>query len=148
MSTLYVIDTNALICYFAHVFNRPSDLSPKAQNLIKHALSTSPVEVKLSIPSVVFVEIFEKWLRTEEFARQFHYEVFHLIKQSPNIEIKPVEGEVLENLLNISGTLSNHEIHDKIILASAMMLECPLITIDRAIVEYVKQNQVIPSTIS
>jgi predicted nucleic acid-binding protein len=148
MSTLYVIDTNALICYFAHVFNRPSTLSRRAHHIIAQALSTAPVEIKLSIPSVVFIEIFEKWVTNEEFAAKFHYEVFHQITASPNIEIKPIEREVLENLLKIGGSLEDHEIHDKIILASAMMLECSLITIDPAIVEYVNQTKVIPSVIN
>lgn len=79
---------------------------------------------------------------------QFHYEVFDLVERSPNIEIKPVEQEVLENLLNIGGILADHEIHDKIILASAMMLNCSIITTDPKIREYVESNGVIPAVIS
>jgi predicted nucleic acid-binding protein len=148
MNGLYVIDTNGIIGYFDHVFEAPANLSMSTRSLIERALSTSPQEVKLSIPSIVFVEIFEKWLDCEEMAAKFHYEVFNLLARSPNIEIKPVEQEVLENMLEIRGTLADHEIHDKIILASAMMLNCSIITTDPKIREYVEVNGVIPSVIS
>lgn len=140
----YVIDTNSLIFYFNKIFGEPDKLSAKTRLLIERALSSSEGDIKLSIPAVVLVEIFEKWIRTEEFAAKFHYEVFSLISQSPNIEIKPIEREVLGNLLKIGGELRNHDLHDKIILASAMMLECPLITTDNKIIEYVEKYHVIP----
>jgi predicted nucleic acid-binding protein len=108
------------------------------------AFRTSPTDIKLSIPAVVFVEVFEKWLISEEFASRFHYEVFAPISESPNIEVKPIDQEVLENLVRIGGALADHDMHDKIILASAMMLNCPLITTDHAIIAYVKKNPVIP----
>jgi predicted nucleic acid-binding protein len=148
MDKLYVTDTNSVIFYFSHVFEQPSKLSAKARQLFEHALNNSPSEIKLSIPSVVFVEIFDKWLINEEFAAKFHYEVFSAIVQSPNIEIKPIEREVLENLLKIGGSLSEHDIHDKLILASAMMLNCPLITTDSKIIESVNKYHVIPSIVN
>lgn len=148
MSKNYVIDTNSLISYFHQIFNQPTKLSTKTRNLIEGAFYTSAGEIKLSIPSMVLVEIFEKWLNNAEFQAKFYYEVFSLIKQSPNIEIKPIEPEVLENLLKINGSLIKHDIHDKIILASAMMLNCPLITFDSHIIEYVNANQVIPKTLN
>ncbi len=148
MDRLYVTDTNSLVSYFHDVFGRDSGLSAKARRIIMHALDSSPSGVGLSIPAVVFLEIFEKWFTDEEFARKFHYEIFEPIALSPNIEIKPIDQEVLENLLKIRGDLSHHDIHDKIILASAMMLQCPLITTDEAIIKYVTSHRVIPSIIS
>lgn len=148
MPRRFVTDTGALISYFHRVFGVAAVLSPRACRIIQQALSSSPSDVRLSIPSVVFVEIFEKWLRHEEFAAKFHYEIFELFRQSPNIEVKPIEREVLENLLIIRGGLGNHDIHDKIILASAMMLYCPLITVDPAIIDYVNKHRVIPEIIS
>ena len=148
MDELYVIDTNGIIGFFDQVFEAQSNLSVQARSIIQRALSGSPQEVKLSIPSVVLVEIFEKWLTSEEMAAKFHYEVFNLLSQSVNIEIKPLEQEVLENLLRIGGTLADHEIHDKIILASAMMLNCSIITTDTKIREYVDITHVIPSVVS
>ena len=53
--------------------------------LFKMLLILSETNTKISIPSVVFVEIFEIWLREEEFAKKFYYEVFVPIIQSPNI---------------------------------------------------------------
>lgn len=117
MIKLFVSDTNALISYFHKVFNVKSKLSKNARIIFDCALSNSIDNIKLSIPSVVFVEIFEKWFISEEFARKFYYEVYTPIIESPNIEIKPIEQEVLENLLRIRGNLSNHEINDKLILA-------------------------------
>lgn len=148
MNRLYVTDTNALIFYFSDVFEQASKLSYRASQLIECALQSSPCEIKLSIPSVVFVEIFDKWLNNEEFAAKFHYEVFNVIQQSPNIEIKPIEQEVLENMLKIGGNLSEHDIHDKLILASAMMLNCPLITTDSKVIEYVNKFRIIPAIIN
>lgn len=145
---LFVIDTNSLISFFQPVFGRPSLLSPRAKHLMGRAFRTEPDDIKISIPSIVFVEIFDKWLRNEEFAYKFHYEVFEVIRQSPNIEIKPVEREVLDNLLKIGGILANHDLHDKVILASAMMLQSPLITSDRKIIEYVEQTHIIPEVLN
>ena len=148
MIKLFVSDTNALISYFHEVFKVRHNFSDKAMQIFDCALSTSNDKIKLSIPSVVFIEIFEKWFLTEEFVKKFFYEVFTPLIESPNIEIKPIEKEVLENLINIRGSLANHEINDKIILASAMMLNCPLITNDQSIIDYVNENSVIPSIIN
>lgn len=148
MDRLYVIDTVAVVSFFHEIFEVAPRLSREVEKLVERAFSTTEADIKLSIPSVVFVEIFEKWFKSEEFAERFHYDVFERILQSPNIEIKPIEREVLENLLNIGGNLLDHDVHDKIILASAIMLHCPLITTDKEIIQYVKQNEVIPKTIS
>lgn len=148
MSRLYVIDTIAIISFFHEIFGAESILSPGVSKLLERAFATSESDIKLSIPSIVFVEIFEKWFMSEDFAEKFYYEVFERIMQSPNVEIKPIEQEVLENLLHIGGNLLYHDVHDKIILASAIMLNCPLITTDQEIIRYVKETQVIPKTIN
>ena len=54
------------------------------------------------------------------------------------MEIKAIEREVLENMC-IGAELANHEVHDKLILASAMMLQCPLITSDEKVIKFVKK---------
>ena len=123
-------------------------ISNRAHALIDVALSPRPQNVQLSIPTVVFVEVFDKWLIEEEFAEKFYYEVMTPILDSPNIEIKPIEREVLENMLSIGAELADHEVHDKLILASAMMLQRPLITSDTKIIEFVKKYHVIPSVIT
>ena len=148
MIKLFVSDTNAFVSYFNTVFNVHPILSAKAEDIFNCALSSTSDHIKLSIPSIVFVEIYAKWFTSEEFATRFYYEVYYPITNSPNIEIKPIEREVMENLLKIRGSLSHHEINDKLILASAMMLNCPLITTDNEIIKYVDNHKVIPSTIN
>jgi PIN domain nuclease of toxin-antitoxin system len=143
----YVTDTNSIIRYFGNVFDIPNTLSVKAKNLIDQALNNPSGIVRLSIPSIVFVEIYEKWLLNEEFARKFFYEVYTAIDNAVNIEIKPIDREVIENLQYIGGNLLHHDLHDKLIVASAMMLNCPIITTDSAIMEYVDGNHAIPSVI-
>ena len=117
---LFVIDTNSLIAYFHDVFKQDHYLSNRMVKVFEAALSPNEGRIKVSIPSIVFVEIFEKWFRDQEFERRFYFEVFYPIKESPNIEIKPIDKEVLHELLSIKGILINHDLHDKIILASAI----------------------------
>jgi predicted nucleic acid-binding protein len=148
MNEIYVADTDAIIRYFHKIFGVSGGLSNRAISLIRQALRADTSEVKLSIPSVVFVEIFEKWFRDEEFARKLQYEVFEEILKSPNVEVKPIEQEVLEKLLTIGGNLSSHEINDKIIIASAMTLNCPIITTDSKIIEYVRNYGGIPPVVT
>ncbi|WP_417386017.1 hypothetical protein [Gimesia sp.] len=92
----------------------------------------------------MFVEIYEKWLTEEEVNREFYYEVYQRINNSPNIEIKPVDREVVENVAGLKDNLLNHDMHDKIIFASAMTLECPLISCDRELIKYNSIHKVIP----
>ena len=140
---LYVIDTNGLISFFAGVFNDAPGfdgsppISQKIRNTIQSAVYSLDGGVLLSAPSIVFIEIYEKWLRSEEFFRKFFYEVFTPLKQSPNVEIRAIDQEVLENLLTVDGCLAEHDLHDKIVVASAMTLECPIITVDPKIIEFV-----------
>lgn len=151
MRKLYVIDTNAVISFFDSVFQHSSKynslqpLSKRAMVNIEEALFSKETHIRLSIPTVVFIEIYEKWLISEEFCQRFFYEAFTPITQSQNIEIRPIDREVLENLLQISGTLKDHDLHDRLILASAMSLDAPLITTDRKIIRYVRDNRVVPS---
>jgi predicted nucleic acid-binding protein len=148
MSALYVIDTSCLIAYFHEVFQGDLQLSSQVLRIINTALSTQEGNIKLSIPSVVFIEIFEKWLRDEEFVRKFFYEVYTPIVQSPNIEIKPIDQEVLQALLSIRGELEHHDLHDKLILACAIMLGCQLITTDNKVTTYVNKTKVIPGVLN
>ncbi len=147
MIKLYVIDTCALISFFHEVFGEDPRLSPRATGIIGEAIYGTFTQLRVSIPSVVFIEIYEKWLRDEEFTRKFFYEVFTPITQSSNVEIKPIDREVLESLFSIGGNLAEHDVNDKIVLASAVMLATPLITLDEKITEYVKKSGVIPSVI-
>ena len=72
MRKLYVIDTCCLIAFFDEVFRHtPSyegsqELSSKTKSIIDQAIFSETTDIRLSIPSIVFVEIYEKWLRAEE----------------------------------------------------------------------------------
>lgn len=103
----------------------------------------------LSIPSIVFIEIYRKWFTSEEFSREFFYEVFIKLKSSPNIEIRAIDREILENLLLVTGQLSNHDLHDKIVVASAISLKCPVISFDEKVIQFVNNEcQLIPKVIN
>lgn len=141
-----VMDTTALISYFSTIFKQQSQISEDAIKLIQHAFR-SDSDVLLSIPSIVFVEIFDKWVVDDEFRAMFVSEVLELISQCPNIEIKSIDEEVLQMFISLSDSIVNLENHDKIILASAMTLQWPLITSDSKIVKYAKKYKVIPAII-
>lgn len=136
---IYVCDTCCLISYFRNIFEPLGaviNLSDSARSIIDSALCPTYSNVKISIPSVVFCEIFDKWLYTEESAKQFYYDAFSILRSSPNIEIKPIERDVLLNLITIGQELNDHEIFDKIVVASALELGCPLITTDEKIISF------------
>lgn len=144
--TRFVIDTTALISYFGTVFNRDSKISQTGLGLIRQAFQEEG-RVLLIIPSIVFVEIFDKWIRNEEFQAKIRSEVFEPIKQSPNIEIRPIDKEVLENFIILTDADIRLENHDRLILASAVALNAPLITSDRKIRKFVAKHGVIPRII-
>jgi predicted nucleic acid-binding protein len=148
MKDLYVIDTTSVISYFADIFEQPSKISQGSLNIIDRAFKYD--NINLSIPSIVFIEIYHKWFRNEEMAAKIRYEVFERIKSRENIEIKPLEKEVLLNFISIEqiDDTINIENHDRQILASAMMLNCSLITSDRKIIKYVRKNKVIPRVLT
>jgi PIN domain nuclease of toxin-antitoxin system len=146
MNNGYVVDTTSLISYFNNIFSGPAKISRDALKIIETAFKRDS-DIKLSIPSIVFVEIFDKWFSNEEIAAAIRIEIMTLIAERPNIEIKPVEKEVLENFIKISDDFIKFDNHDKIILASSMMLQWPLITSDSKIIRYNNKYKVIPDII-
>jgi PIN domain nuclease of toxin-antitoxin system len=143
---IYVCDTCCLISYFRDIFEPLGagiNLSPGTRSLIDFALCPDYSNIKISIPSVVFCEIYDRWLLSKETVKQFYYEAYLKLDSSPNIEIKPIEKDVLYHLITIDGELNDHEITDKIVVASALELDCPLITTDETIINYHKsQNKI------
>ncbi len=104
-------------------------------------------------PSVIFVEIFDKWFRernssSEEFRAKFIAEVYKPIKANPNIEIREIDLEVLQNFLKLDDSTINLENRDRIILASAVTLNAPLITSDRKVQRYFTKYRIIPQIIT
>ncbi len=146
MNNGYVVDTTSLISYFNNIFGGPAKISRDALKVIETAFKRDS-DIKLSIPSIVFVEIFDKWFDNEEIAAAIRIEIMILIAERPNIEIKPIEKEVLENFIKINDDFIKFDNHDKIILASSMMLQWPLITSDSRIIRYNNKYRVIPDII-
>ena len=141
MDGLFVIDTVGFITYFNDFFAEESKLSPKTRNIIDNCFDTTNIYCRLSIPSIVFIEIFEKFLRGEEMVKRFRFQIFNAIVTNPKIEIKSIDKEVIEVFASINDNFRKLEYHDKVILSSAMQLNCPLITNDSQIVEYLKKSR-------
>ncbi len=64
MGHLLVIDSVALISYFSSVFEVKCKISKHAYKLIERAFNKD-LFTRISVPSIVFVEIFEKWFNSE-----------------------------------------------------------------------------------
>lgn len=141
----YVIDTTSLISYYKDIFGCSSAISATAIKIIKHAFVHSTI--RLTIPSIVFVELFEKWNKTEEMQKKIYYEIYYPIKCADNIDIRNIDSEVLENFISIDDRVINLENHDKLVLASAITLEAKIITNDPKIIRYVKKTHCIPGFI-
>jgi PIN domain nuclease of toxin-antitoxin system len=129
-------------------YDGSKDLSRKTKLIISEAIFSESTDIRLSIPSIVFIEIYEKWLRTEEFSKRFFYEVYNKLRESANIETRSIDREILEALIEIDGILINHDLHDKIVLATAIVLESYLITTDKKVIQYVSERNSIPGIIN
>jgi predicted nucleic acid-binding protein len=144
----FVIDTTSIISYFDNVFSQGSQISPAALDVIRRAFNY-PEEIVLVIPSIVFVEIFDKWFRgdgikQEEFRAKFLAEVFEPIRNAANIEIRGIDIEVMEKFLELHDDNVSLENHDRIVLASAAVLEAVLVTSDSNLRKFVNKRRVIP----
>lgn len=140
----FVIDTTALISYFSDLFNQKSQISKKGLSIIEKAFLYEDSAVVV-VPSVVFVEIFDKWfagdkISDEEFRARFIIEVYEMIRQASNFEIREIDIEVLERFLSLDDSEINLENRDRIILASAIVLEARLITSDGKIINYIQKH--------
>lgn len=144
----YVVDTTSIISYFKDVFKVSSKISSKAIDIIENAFNDE--NIILFIPSIVFVEIFSKWFKDEEFASKIRYNVYEKLRIQENISIEPFDKEVLENFIKITDFKSryNFDNHDKQILATAMKYNSALITSDKCLIKYNRYHRVIPCIIS
>lgn len=146
----YVVDTNALISYFSEIFEGGDiSISKESLEIIDQAM-TNNNEIKLIIPACVFLELFIKWFKTEELSAKIIAEVYYRIKQKENIEIQPLDKEILENYIKIKDIEKdfNFDGHDKQVFASAMTMECPLISSDNRLIRYNEKKKLIPAILS
>ncbi|HEY0349721.1 MAG TPA: hypothetical protein VGC60_16355 [Pyrinomonadaceae bacterium] len=142
----YVLDTSGLIAYFDEIFRQSKRLSEHANSIISEALYSRGTPIRLTVPSIAFVEVFEKWLTADEILRRFYYEAFVPIEESPNVEVRGIDEEILRALIGIGHPLDHHEIHDKLIVACSVVLDSHLITSDEAVANYVEAHS-LPKTI-
>lgn len=153
MAKRYVVDTMSIISYFSDVFGpQYSRISSRGLAILDRAFSSSD-DVLLSIPGVVFVEIYDKWFggakaQSEEFRAMVRAELLERIHQSPNIEIREVDIETLEVFMTLEDQNINLENRDRLILAMAAALNAPLITDDPKLRSFAKKHRVIPYVIS
>jgi hypothetical protein len=137
----FVFDTVAFINYHCDFFNEKSILSARVIEDVKKCLSPDFVDHKLIIPSIVFVEIFDKQLRSDEKAAKFKYEILSQYLNCDDVEIKNLDREILEIYYNLNNNIIQLETHDKIVLSSAIQMEAKLITNDRKIKTYIEETK-------
>jgi len=137
MTHLFVFDTVGFINYHYDFFGEKSRLSSQIIKDIEKCLSPDFIDYKLIIPSIVFVEIFDKQLNSDEKAFMFKYEILSRYLNSDDVEIKGLDKEVLQIYHNIHNNVIQLETHDKIILSSAIQMQGKLITNDGKIKTYI-----------
>lgn len=148
MARRYVIDTCVLVNYFGAIFGEATSLSPKIRELLDMAFAGCS-SILISIPAVVFVEVFDKWFASSDFASRFHYEIYAPLTALQNVEIRQIDREILEIMTTIAtGADGVNDVHDRIVLASAMALACPLLTMDAEICTYVSRCDPVPGVYS
>lgn len=117
----YVVDAHALVYYFEN--------SPKLSLSAKQAFDEIDRGESLAVvPSIVIAEIMhmaEKGKTPLGIA-----EVLARIQQAANFAIAPLDLTVL---LLMVGLRSHKELHDRVIVATALSFGAPLITMDRQI---------------
>lgn len=148
MKDRFVVDTCALISYFHEVFGGDISVSKESLEIIDMAFTNN--SHILIFPAAVFIEIADKWYRNEEKAERIRYEIYERIKSSENMAILPLDKEILENYLLIKDIEHDHNFdsHDKQIYASAMALQCPLISSDLRLIRYNKRKKLIPEILN
>ena len=135
MSDRYVLDTYAVVSYYSNVFDGSGQLSQYASSLIHNVIEQYNDDLRLIIPSIVFIELM-KFCRTQEKNAEIYFEVYKKISENDLIMIHSIEPEILENIIILDGVLASHDMHDKIIVATGLMFECPIITRDSIITDY------------
>lgn len=144
MNQRYIVDTTALISYFADIFGVQCVISKEGIEIIESAFERGLTN--LLIPSIVFIEIFSKKFVNPEIAAKIRYNVYEKVKSCENVSIESIDKEVLECFLDIQDIEKdyNFDNHDKIIYATAMKYQAPLITSDLRLIRYNNRKKMIP----
>lgn len=115
------LDTHAFIWYLDKSLN--NKLSPKALKAIKEAEDSYTVY----LPIIVLMEVLYL-IEKGRVNLSFHKLLLNL-EESVNYEIVPFDTR----LLKIAETIKGLEVHDRLILATAILTGSPLITNDKEI---------------
>jgi len=139
--TVYVADTNALISAFPDFFiNDTNQISEGGISIIRSAIFDYSSPYRVSFPCVIFIELRRLFLHDAEITSKFFFEIFTPILNSDFAEIREIDKEILINTLKLDGALEKHELHDKIVVSSAIALNCPVITSDTAMHQFALDN--------
>ena len=118
----YVTDTHPLFQFLTN----NKRLSSNARILFEKAETG---ESSIIVPSIVLAELM--YLFEKQNSRDKFKEVLKRIEIALNYEVCSLDTEVIDISSKI---ISVKEIHDRIIIATAKLLDCPLITKDEEII--------------
>ncbi len=135
----YVLDTTSVISYFNNIFSVKSQISSTAQKIIERGLNDDE-HVVLIVPSLCFIEIYDKFCTDEENLAKYRYEVLTPLRGKNQIEIREINEETLKNYSLIDDDIVNLESKDKVFLATAIEMDAILITSDRKIIKYAQKK--------
>ena len=119
MSSKYCLDTHSLVWYFLG----SSTLSRKAKSLIRAGFTH---QATLVIPTLVLLETFHVSLK----ASHFSFPEFLVYLKAARILVAPFDKAVLKHCYKLPPKIN---IHDRIIAATALAYNCPLITKDKTL---------------
>lgn len=145
MRNRYIIDSVGFINYFYDFFKVEDKLSKKTRLIIDNCIKNLNEDYLLVVPSIVIIEVYFKFLFNDEMINNFRFGIYDKIKYNSQIELKPIEKDVIEILSSLNDFELEH--HDKIIYASAIELESILISKDSKIISYNNYKSLIPDVI-
>lgn len=148
MEKFYILDTCSFYSYCCRYLNIFTDkeISMQEDSLKKLNDAFKNKNIKIVIPSVILIEIFDHYFNNDEFINRFKYEVYSKIlseEDNNKIAIIDVDTEVLENLFNCYTDDVAVDLHDKLIMATALKYKdknTTLFTSDRRVRKIISKN--------
>ena len=147
MENFYILDTCSFYSYCSKYLNifTDKDVSIQEDALKKLNDAFNNNNVKIVIPSVILIEIFDHYFNNEEFINKFKYEVYSKLSSEEynNIAIIDVDYEIIENLFDCYTDEVAVDLHDKLIMATALKYKdknTTLFTSDRRVKKIISKN--------
>ncbi len=150
MEEFYILDTCSFYSYCCKYLNIFTDkdisLDDNSLEILYKAFNSN--NIKIIIPSVIIIEIFDHYFNNEEFINKFKYDVYYYLINNGNednkIAVIDIDNEVLENLFDCYSDTVTIDLHDKLILATALKYKehnTTLFTSDRRIKKIKRLNK-------